>query len=308
MRLQSVERLLERRTRLKARRKRVLPHTNVQDHLYGRYYLPPSLLYSLVRLSRDGSTYDVPVEGDWVTIAVVAERSDVRVSGSKETAGSDDEDDMDDDAESEDEAGKAQGRERKRRKQGDKERSAEDKAKEEWQKRRGPRKYVNLKLVSLPPRSSILGGKAPSGDAILQLLLFESDFKLRHGNKMASKRDDGSEDNEAEREKEKAIYKGGSGGAYEKWCNLTEGSVIALLNPRVLRPLHVSHSLRKSEGSCPDSCRLQSEGRAPHPLTLPMALNPTSADSITLIGQARDLGRCNAEQKDGNRCRAWVDL
>ncbi|ORX36122.1 hypothetical protein BD324DRAFT_652025 [Kockovaella imperatae] len=233
--------------------KRLLSHEILQDQLRGRYFLPPSLLYSVIRLSRDGATYDVPVEGDWVTIAIVAERSQVRVSGAKEGPGSDSDDDA---------------------KQGDKEKSRVQKDKSKWQKRRGPRKYVNLKLVSLPSRAASIGKSVGQmGDALLQLLLFESDSKVHD-------KDDGES---------QFRYQGGSGGAYEKWCNLTEGTVIAVLNPRVLRPL-------------------RSGTQAPHPLTLPLALNPMSADSITVIGQARDLGRCSAEQKDGNRCRTWVDL
>jgi minichromosome maintenance protein 10 len=38
------------------------------------------------------------------------------------------------------------------------------------------------------------------------------------------------------------IYKGGSRGAFETMAKLREGSVIALLNPRVLKPLQVSVS------------------------------------------------------------------
>jgi len=39
-----------------------------------------------------------------------------------------------------------------------------------------------------------------------------------------------------------------------------------------------------------------------------LAINPTSVDAITLIGQAQDLGCCSATQKDGSRCKTWVDL
>ena len=150
----------------------------------------------------------MPVAGDWVTIAVVAERGDVRVSGAKEAFSDDDEDGPDPDG--------------TRTKQGDKPLSKEQLARQKWQKRRGPRKYINLKLCALPPRNKSMGKGEIAGDAMLQLLLFESDAKIH-----------GTED-------EKERYRGGSGGAYEKWCNLTVGSVIAVLNPRVLRPLQVS--------------------------------------------------------------------
>ena len=198
-------------------RKRTLSHAAVQDHLSGRYFLPPSLLYSVIRLTRDGATYDVPVEGDWVTIAVVAERGEIRVSGSKQGGISDD----DDGDETLDGSVK----------QGGKPLDKATKDKERWKKRRGPKKYLNLKLCSLPPRASSLGGKGkgPSGDALLQLLLFEADAVIR------------GEDES--RDTKQTSYRGGSGGAYEKWCNLSVGSVIAILNPRVLRPLRVSTTL-----------------------------------------------------------------
>ena len=143
-----------------------------------------------------------------MTIAIVAERGEVRVSGKSEHAVSDNDD--------EDENTPV------RQKQGDKARSTEERDKERWRKRRGPKKYVNLKLCSLPSRSSTLGsGSGASGDALLQLLLFESESFVVGA--------DG-----------KKSYRGGSGGAYERWANLGVGSVVALLNPRVLRPLKVS--------------------------------------------------------------------
>lgn len=43
-------------------------------------------------------------------------------------------------------------------------------------------------------------------------------------------------------------------------------------------------------------------------MEFPLGLNPVSDDSIVVIGQARDLGHCTAVQRDGNRCKSWVDL
>ena len=139
---------------------------------------------------------------------MVAERGEIKVSGAK-NAFSDDEDDSHPDNDGV--------------KQGDKPMSKEQLAQKKWQKRRGPRKYINFKLCALPSRNKAMKGEV-AGDAMLQLLLFESDAKV-HGT-----------------EGDKVMYRGGSGGAYEKWCNLNVGSVIALLNPRVLRPLKVSRS------------------------------------------------------------------
>jgi hypothetical protein len=65
---------------------RKLPYEDLQAYMTGRYYISPSKLYSIVRAypgvgtGARGQVYDVPVVGDWVTIAVVAERSPIRVS------------------------------------------------------------------------------------------------------------------------------------------------------------------------------------------------------------------------------------
>ena len=63
------------------------------------------------------------------------------------------------------------------------------------------------------------------GDAVLSLLLFESDTydTVSRGDGLLPEK----------------IYKGGSRGAFESMAKLREGSVIALLNPRVLKPLQV---------------------------------------------------------------------
>lgn len=235
-------------------RKRQLSHSLLQAHLDARYYLPPSLLYSIIRLSRDAKSYDVPVEGDWVTIAVVAERSEVRTTSGDPSFGSKQEDDQDDVLASEDDAKPTLD------KHGNAKRGSKPARK---------RKFLSITLCSLPPRSKRPAGINTGGDALLKLLLFEAESmtKLTDGSKQ---------------------YRGGSGGAFEKWSTLTVGSVIAILNPRVLRPMK-GGSLN------------------PHPLSLPLALNPTSADSVTLIGQARDIGICKAMRKDGNRCTSWVD-
>ncbi|WWD21887.1 hypothetical protein CI109_106375 [Kwoniella shandongensis] len=255
--------------------KRILPHSHLQDHLSGRYYIPPSTLYSVIRLSRDGTTYDIPVDGDWITIAVVAHRGEVKVSGTKDASVESDDDE--DEGEVLDTAvpkdGKVAGG-ANAKKSGEK---GKDKAKgKKAQRRRVPRKYINMTLCSLPSRNRSLGkSTGTSGDALLNLLLFEADAVVHERQ---------TEDGEMKRS-----YRGGSGGAYEKWCNLNEGSVVAILNPRVWR-------------------NLRGGGNNPHPLEFPLGLNPTSGDSIALIGQARDLGYCTATQKDGNRCKSWVDL
>jgi minichromosome maintenance protein 10 len=87
---------------------------------------------------------------------------------------------------------------------------------------------VNLTLIDFGAGGggSGSGNKATRGDAVLSLLLFESDSydTVSRGDGLLPEK----------------IYKGGSRGAFEAMAKLREGSVIALLNPRVLKPLQVS--------------------------------------------------------------------
>ncbi|KAJ7699372.1 hypothetical protein B0H17DRAFT_1167798 [Mycena rosella] len=225
---------------------RIVPHEDLQDHLRGRYYLSPSRLYSAVRLLPDKQGYDVPVAGDWVTIAVVAERGPFKYSKAPVGITPDEETDR---------RGKAK----------------------EPPKPSG-KKYINMKLVDFgaPARSasSATGGKAViRGDALLSLLLFESD-----GFEMVPQ-DEG---------RPKKVYRGGSRGAFEEMCDVKEGDVIALLNPRVLKPF-------------------QRANDKPHPTTNILAITPESASSVMVIGRAKDLGLCGAVKRDGKVCGSWCD-
>ena len=71
------------------------------------------------------------------------------------------------------------------------------------------------------------------GDAQLSLLLFEAD-----------RFDKLVERDERGKETERKIWRGGSGGAFEElFLKLREGTVIALLNPKVLKPYQVIFSV-----------------------------------------------------------------
>lgn len=93
------------------------------------------------------------------------------------------------------------------------------------------KKYVNLKLIDFGCRSrsssSTSGKSVIRGDASLSLLLFEADRV---------------EDIVGEDGKKKKVYRGGSRGAFEQMSKLKEGAVIALLNPRILKPYQVCSS------------------------------------------------------------------
>jgi minichromosome maintenance protein 10 len=205
-------------------RSRQLPYEDLQAYMTGRYYISPSKLYSVVRARPSGATgaqgqaYDVPVAGDWVTIAVVAGRSPVRISRAPVAIGPGEARDADDPdptpTSSVTRNPKSAGK------------------KDSEPPRVGGRKYVNMTLIDFGAGGGGGGGGsgskkgAPRGDAVLSLLLFESDTydTVSRGDGLLPEK----------------IYKGGSRGAFETMAKLREGSVIALLNPRVLKPLQVS--------------------------------------------------------------------
>ncbi|CED85280.1 Protein required for S-phase initiation or completion [Phaffia rhodozyma] len=248
--------------------KRTYSHDLLQAHLSDRYHVPPSLLYSIVRLSRDGTFYHVPLDGDFVIIAVVAEQ----IGGIKTTkAGPSIGGELSSD---EEESEKKENRSRTD--------SMATRKKKTERKEQRVKKFVSFKLTQLPPRGSTVG--AASGDATLTLLMFESDSSnlVAGGSGGNAEVAGNGGDNYAKR-----VYRGGSGGAFEEFWKLKVGTVIAILNPKILRPLKNSQS--------------------PHPMTNALAINPLSAESVIEIGQARDLGRCASLKIDGERCLNWVD-
>lgn len=177
-------------------------HEDLQEFLRARYFVPPSQLYSVVRPDKYRTGYDVMVEGDWVTIAVVAERG--QIMSSKSQAKHDEDDSL--------------------MEEGDGPKRPNNRPKKPPGAREG-KKYTKLTLVDFGHQSK--SGYA-AGDAMLELLLFEADTVLpptldANGKKLGS-----------------PIYRGGSGGAFEEMLpSLSEKAVVAILNPRVLRPYQV---------------------------------------------------------------------
>nr|GAT45932.1 predicted protein [Mycena chlorophos] len=205
---------------------RVVSHEDVQDYLRGRYYLSPSKLYSCIRLLPNKQGYDVPVDADWITIAVVAERGPYKYSRAPvEINGNDDDD---------------EGKKKKPNGKG------KEKEKDEPERKSSGKRYVNIKL-------------SDGYDLIEE--------------------DDGTK---------RKLYRGGSRGAFEEVCDVKEGTVLALLNPRVLKPFQRSND-------------------NPHPTSNILAVSPDSASAVLVLGHARDLGRCSAERRDGSVCGSWFD-
>lgn len=158
------------------------------------------------------------------------------------------------------------------------------------------KKFVNLKLIDFGCQSDTgaNGGKPMiRGDALLSLLLFESDSfdTLDSGNGGLPKK----------------VYKGGSKGAFEHMSKLREGAVIALLTPKILKPFQVGKILNVPSKSLTLKPCPQRSGSTPHPTTNILAVTPESEASISVIGYAKDLGSCPAIKKDGKPCGSWVD-
>ena len=256
----------------------------MQEYLRARYYLSPSLLYSVVRLLPDKQGYDVPLAGDWVTIAVVAERGPVKFTRPPVGIGN----------EGEDEGGSASTSQKRPQDPS----KGSGKKKTESKTVTSGKKYVNVKLIDFGARSrsssSATGGKEViRGDAFLTLLLFESDGTD------TIRREDG---------RVEKVYRGGSRGAFESMSKLKEGDVVALLNPKILRPFQVR--LLSSFPYAWLSVTLSFSQRSsdqPHPTSNILALTPESAESIAMIGRAQDLGMCTVVKRDGKVCGSWCD-
>lgn len=305
--------------------KRILPHADLQEHLSDRFYLPHDILYSIVRPSKGGLEYEVPVEGDWIVIGVLAEKSEIKYTGTNNSnngqnaalkqlewrkkmqdekrerakqlarakfnnGGTEnatkpfDDSIFEEMAKSDDELKEAfEGSDGEGALSNDKKRGGTSKQdngkkiqKEEDRYEQRTRRYITFKLIDLGKKNN-----ASSGTGILSLKLFESDPDMRRktksGNdeneeeteeilnkktgkrilvtrtkgerKLAKKKpklndnnndNDASEsDNEGDRFHRKE-YKGGSGGAFEKFWKELNGTVVAILNPRIMKPWQVS--------------------------------------------------------------------
>ncbi|SCZ94496.1 BZ3500_MvSof-1268-A1-R1_Chr12-2g03938 [Microbotryum saponariae] len=125
------------------------------------------------------------------------------------------------------------------------------------------RKNLRFTLVDLstPEASS-------SGHGLLNVILFEAY----------------SVDNRIEADGYQVpVYQGGSGGAYEKFWKESVGAVVAILNPRILKP-------RQDPGK-----------------SNVYTLVPQNAESMMIIGRAQDLSSCKARKANGSSCDEWCD-
>ncbi|SPO32303.1 related to MCM10 - essential chromatin-associated protein involved in the initiation of DNA replication [Ustilago trichophora] len=319
-------------------RERKLPHSQLKEHLRGRYHIPPSLLYSVARpitTSMDANGrpmdwkalrnghYEVPVDGDWIVIATIVEKSGVLVSKSFESQAAPSRDNsstrkppfsrQDDDPVLFKDAGTgANGKLRldlepgnsdafseasskgskawKRNAAGEQDEEMERKREEDRLANRS-RKFVVLKLVDLGVNSTQGDGtgSAGRGDNYLSLIAYESDqidtsIVLRNTNV----RSEVSAILSATASSTKK-WVNGSRGAFELLYQQAEGTLVAIMNPKVHRPIPA--------------------GGKPGALETSMfRITPRSAEDCLIIGQAADYRRCSAIKANGQRCSSFVDI
>ncbi|GAA5869502.1 hypothetical protein JCM8547_001507 [Rhodosporidiobolus lusitaniae] len=249
-------------------RKRLLPHSTVNDLLDGRYHLTPSQIYSLARIdSRQRVDLDVEtVDSDWVVIGVLAQKGEVRFLnsnpyGASGKAGEGKREGKEGGEEEEKEGGEEGGKKKKGGgKGGNGGSGGNDSLFRPPTARKRAQKYLRFDLIDFStPRAS------SSGTGKLGVMLVEADSA------------DTAVDEDGNETK---VYKGQSGGAYEKFWKETPGAVVAIMNPVFL----------------------------PYSAKFPTyTLKPTSADSMVVIGRADHLAFCDATTKEGKVCGSWVD-
>ncbi|GAC72486.1 hypothetical protein PANT_7d00121 [Moesziomyces antarcticus T-34] len=304
-------------------RERKLAHSQLKEHLRARYHIPPSLLYSIARpisahtghgrqtdwkAARNGD-FEVPVDGDWIVIATIVEKSDLlltkgfdpNANAPRTPHGRRDELD-DDPVLFKDAATGASGQLRLDLEPGNPNAFADPKAAAKPWQRKGsgnevdeqlegrreqlrlanrPRKFVVLKLVDLGvDRAQADGsGSAGRGDNYLSLVAYEAD-------QVDTTNANGARSEVAE-VLARTKWVNGSRGAFELLYQQAEGTVVAIMNPKVLRPFAVGAKGAKA--------------------TKMLRISPRSAEDCLVIGQAADYRRCSAMRANGQRCASFVD-
>ncbi|KAI9621168.1 hypothetical protein H4Q26_013367 [Puccinia striiformis f. sp. tritici PST-130] len=140
-----------------------------------------------------------------------------------------------------------------------------------------PKKFVTFKLIDMSSNKI-----SSSGSGVIKMILFESDSQ---SSSSSSSSGGGGGDGEKS-------YRGGSGGAYEKYWKEQPGTLIGILNPKVLKNRPSSYS----------------RGPTTSPIEM-LTITPENHQSIIVIGRSKDLGSCVAKRIDtGTLCNDWCDL
>ncbi|KDN37661.1 hypothetical protein K437DRAFT_270809 [Tilletiaria anomala UBC 951] len=157
--------------------------------------------------------------------------------------------------------------------------------------RQGQRKFFLASLMDLRRAGGYRRGMGPGGDDELEMLLLESDTRIDK-DLARVKRESGLElEGHVGDSLQKTKYDsfaGGSGGAFEKLHKEPEGTVIAIVNPRIL-PQRETHRWGGKDSKM-------------------LTVTPRSASSVIIIGKAEDFATCEATKRNGERCSAFVDV
>lgn len=263
-------------------RQRNLSHEDLQDHLYGRHIVRINELYNIIRKiddfkSKGGTEWDIPLVGDWVLFAVIGEKGDLKLTNPQNSQP------PPPDSKSND--SKAKGKVSKVPEGEDDELSECLRRDEDVQqatndaefssgRRRQRRHYINFKLIDMSSKSI-----SQSGSGTVNMILFEAedvssiDTQDIDGNPTTQK-----------------VYRGGSGGAYEKFWKEQPGTLIAILNPKVMKSRPYGKNQPNSNSNV-------------------LTITPEKFDSVVVIGKSKDLGNCTAKRLDtGKSCGNWCDL
>ncbi|GAA6060804.1 hypothetical protein JCM10212_000577 [Sporobolomyces blumeae] len=236
-------------------KERIVTHKHVQALLSDRYHLTPSQIYSLARIDTRRQVH-IDVDADFVVIGVLAWKDEIRFLNSNPLAP---------ERKESDERKKRQARYASAARdplnpdvpEGAEPSTELFRAATKKQKRQ---RYIRFELVDLSTKQA-----AASGTGTLNVMLVEADTV------------DTGHDDEGN---EVPIYRGQSGGAYEKYWKESPGAVVAIINPAFLP---------------------YTDGKS-------HTLKPISADSMVVLGRAEHLAFCDAiRKKDGRTCNAWVD-
>ncbi|CAO1632217.1 unnamed protein product [Sympodiomycopsis kandeliae] len=268
-----------------ALRLRSLPFADFQEIMYGRYFISPSLLYSIKQGTRTGKGTDgdfrIPVDGDWILITTIVQSG--RSWATKEKQFNPDTS-SDDDSEEEvvqDQYGRSMTmpKEKKSSHSSKKHKKDDNSDRTELRERLGPDGEILLDeqdtLKTLEGASGQYYDMADlserdDGDGIKGHHQVTLSLVSSHWDKSRSK------------------WVGGSRGAYEKLrSKIYAGAVVAFINPRVVVP---RYNKGKTEGG---------KGL--------LQINPRDADSVHIIGTSRDFAMCSAIRKDGKKCGNTVD-
>uniref|UniRef100_V5GIR6 Zinc finger Mcm10/DnaG-type domain-containing protein n=2 Tax=Kalmanozyma brasiliensis (strain GHG001) TaxID=1365824 RepID=V5GIR6_KALBG len=316
-------------------RHRQIPHSQLKEHLRHRYHIPPSLLYSVARpwpMRADGRAvntfihgdYEVPIDGDWIVIATIVEKSDLLVSkGFTMNAGDGNDPSSkgptssaadDDPLLFKDAGSDANGKLRLDLEPGNSDAFADASAKKSkpWQRRKAgdvelddeyesrvananlvnrSRKFVVLKLVDLGVNSTQGDGTgaAGRGDNYLSLVAYEADSidtsVVHHNTNIRSEVTAAISATAAGTKK----WINGSKGAFELLYKQAEGTLVAIMNPKVMRPYAPRGKGRDTESKM-------------------FRITPRCAEDCLIIGQAADYRRCSATKANGERCGSFVDI